>query len=438
MKRTKRILLGLACAALLAASWAAALTAKSGADRQRELIDEATSYTDDEIYILAVPLLEEAASYQDEHTLEAETALKEVYLRLAGKDNYERRYTELLDKQMARKGAGADIFREAALYYLDKSKTADALSALRDGIGKTGSGELIRLYEENRYGYTLSRDFYDKAAELHCGTSQVALNGRWGLASANGLLVIPCEYDKISTFDGGRAIVQKDGVISAVDGGDNRVALLHEAAQDFGNYAENRLSLKTAEGWLLANGTFGTGPVLFEELGMFSGGCAPAKLGGKWGLIDSGGEKWLLEPAYEEIVRDELGRCGGPETLFVRRNGGVYLLADGQETGGPYEDARPFNGGWAAVKEGGKWGFVDAEGVIQVDFQFDDARSFGQHLAAVEQEGLWGYVSLLGEMAIEPQFLEAKSFSGGSAPVHTGLGWQFITLLEYEGGGGLF
>ena len=73
---------------------------------------------------------------------------------------------------------------------------------------------------------------------------------------------------------------------------------------------------------------------------------------------------------------------------------------------------------------------MDAEGVIQVDFQFDDARSFGQHLAAVEQEGLWGYVSLLGEMAIEPQFLEAKSFSGGSAPVHTGLGWQFITLLE--------
>lgn len=438
MKRTKRILLGLACAALLAASWAAAVTAKSDADRQRELIGQAAAYTDDEIYILAVPLLEEAASYQDEYTLEAETALKEVYLCLAEKDDYERRYTELLNKQMARKDAGVEVFQEAARYYLDKNKISDALAALRDGIGKTGSEDLIRLYEENRYGYTLSRDFYEEASEIHRGSSRVALNGRWGLASASGLLCIPCEYDRISTFDGDRAIVQKDGVISAVDGGNNRVALLHREAEDFGNYAENRLGLKTAEGWLLANGTFGVGPVLFEDLGMFSGGCAPARLGGKWGLIDTGGEEWLLEPIYEDVVRDELGRCGGPEALFVRRSGGVYLLADGQEIGGPYEDARPFNGGWAAVKQGGKWGFVDTEGAVQVDFRFDGALSFGQHLAAVEQDGLWGYVSLRGELAIEPQFLEAKSFFGGSAPVRTPLGWQFITLSEYEGGGGLF
>lgn len=69
MKRTKRILLGLACLALLVASWAAAAGAKSGADRQRELMGEAKAYTDDGIYILAVPLLEEAAGYQAGLTL---------------------------------------------------------------------------------------------------------------------------------------------------------------------------------------------------------------------------------------------------------------------------------------------------------------------------------------------------------------------------------
>ena len=81
MKRMKRILLGLACIALLAASWAAAITSKSNADRQRELIDQASAYTQDEIYVLAVPLLEEAAAYQDDFTPEAEAACPSTGLR---------------------------------------------------------------------------------------------------------------------------------------------------------------------------------------------------------------------------------------------------------------------------------------------------------------------------------------------------------------------
>ena len=68
MKRTKRLLLAVACIGLLVASWLTAVMAKSDADKQRELIEQAAAYTEDEIYILAVPLLEEAAGYQDDYT----------------------------------------------------------------------------------------------------------------------------------------------------------------------------------------------------------------------------------------------------------------------------------------------------------------------------------------------------------------------------------
>lgn len=441
MKRTKRILLSVGCVALLIASWTAAITAKSDADKQRELIDQAAAYTADEIYILAVPPLEEAASYQDTYTLEAETDLKRVYLHLAGKDDYERRYRDLLDKQMARKGASPEIFREAAVYYLERGKTSEALAALRDGIEKTQDEDLRRYYEDNRYEYRMSRDFYEEAGAIHQGAAAVKKEGRWGLADAMGSLVISCLYDRISTFDGDRAIVELDGVLSAVDQDNNRVALLHEKAEDFGNFAENRLGVKKEDGWHLATGTFTVGSTAFQELGMFSNGCIPAKLDGRWGLLESDGGTWRLEPRYEEILQDELGRYGNLECLFVRRGAAVYLLAgkDYEEIGGPYEDAQPFAGSWAAVRKGEKWGFIDAEGVEQIPCQFEDALSFGGHLAAVQQDGLWGYVSLLGEVVIEPQFLEAKSFSDGSAPVRTELGWQFITLLEYESeGGGLF
>ena len=72
MKRGKRILISIGCAALLMISWIAAVTAKSDTQKQAELIAQAAVYTEDEIYILAAPLLEEAAGYRGAHTLDAE------------------------------------------------------------------------------------------------------------------------------------------------------------------------------------------------------------------------------------------------------------------------------------------------------------------------------------------------------------------------------
>ena len=88
------------------------------------------------------------------------------------------------------------------------------------------------------------------------------------------------------------------------------------------------------------------------------------------------------------------------------------------------------------MKQNGKWGFIDTEGTVQIDFQFQNALSFSGHLAAVETEDGWGYIDLHGKLVISPKFLEAKSFYKGSAPVKTADGWRFLTLTEYEEGAG--
>ena len=173
---------------------------------------------------------------------------------------------------------------------------------------------------------------------------------------------------------------------------------------------------------------------MLEGIGMFSEGYAPAKLNGRWGVLSTDGEAWMIAPEYDEIIQDKLGRCYDQGAVFVRKGSDVWLYVDGEQIGDVYEDAEPFSGGWAAVKKDGKWGFIDRKGVVQIDYQFDQALSFSQHLAAVSQDGLWGYVSLYGEMVIEPIFLSAGSFYEGSAPVQTADGWQFISLLEYEEG----
>ena len=157
-------------------------------------------------------------------------------------------------------------------------------------------------------------------------------------------------------------------------------------------------------------------------------------LDGKWGFLDSGGEGWSMEPMYDNVIQDELGRSCAQKAFFVKEENQVLLYVDGTRVeGAVFEDAKPFADGGAAVKKGGAWGFIDTEGIVQIDYQFEEALSFGQHLAAVKIEDHWGYISRYGKLVIDPTFLEAKSFSDGSAPVKTGDGWQFITLLEFNG-----
>jgi len=432
MKNLSRIIIGCCCLLLLAISWIVVINSESTVEKQQKLIDDAATLTKDHIYILAVPLLEEAAGYNTPKTPKAEEDLKEVYLKLINKSGFAGKYTELLDKQMSRKDAGYAVFEEAAKYYLELSDLPRALAVLKKGIAKTEDTVLIKLYEDSRYEYQTSRTSYDYVAPIFGSTVQVQIDGRWGLARADGTLMISCAYEKISTYSAGRAIVKKDGEIYAIDYDNNRVAKLHEKALDFGNYADNRVPLLIDGQWQRATGEFIIGEYAFQQIGMYSGGYAAAKEDGKWGVVDLG-VKWLIPAEYDAIIQDELGRCYAQGAVFARQGEEVYLFSGGKQVGDAYEDARPFSSaGFAAVKRDGKWGFIDTAGTEKVDFIFDDALSFGQHLAAVNIDGLWGYIGVAGKVVIEPTFIEAKSFSGGTAPVLTEQGWQFISLLEYK------
>jgi hypothetical protein len=413
------------------------LGAQSNSERQAELIAQATKYIYDEIYILAVPLLEEAAGYNAAHTLEAEALLKRVYLQLLDQRGVRRKYLDLLDKQMSRRDVSPDVFYEAASFQLENSKFIEALEILKDGIERTESNDLIMLYENNRYVYRLGFNFFEDVTAFHGTTIGVSRDGLWGIANSEGALLIPFEYEKISTFSADRAIVQRDGVIFAVDRNNNRLALLKENVSDFGNYADSRVALLMADGWRRASGDFEMGSAAFEQIGTYSGGYAAAMQNGKWGVIDRA-TTWLIPAEYDEILMDELGRSYGQGAVFARKGSSVYLIVDGVQTGDTFEDARPFgNEGYAAVKNNGQWGFINTAGDVVIRHQFEDALSFGQHLAAVKQGEYWGYVNLFGDIVIETIFLQAKSFANGNAPVLTERGWQFLSLLEYRKGASL-
>ena len=77
-----------------------------------------------------------------------------------------------------------------------------------------------------------------------------------------------------------------------------------------------------------------------------------------------------------------------------------------------------FNEGLAAVKRGGLWGYVDAQGQTVVPPRYDGAFAFSQGRAAVHRGGRWGYIDLTGLEVISLRYADARVFgSDGFAEV---------------------
>ena len=436
MKTVNKILLAFGFLILAVISWLVVLNMENLSDKeiQDNLVKQAEEYLNDEIYILALPLLEEAIEINTVQTPVIEERLKGIYLKLIEQDGMRSGYLGLLRNQMSRENAQPAIFMEAAQFQYYYGRYQDALSILREGISRTGSTELIDFYESIRYRFRMAFIAYEDVTAIHGESIGVSKDGLWGIAATDGRLVIPCEYSQISTFSVDRAVVQKEingrNVIYAVDSKNNRVALLKESVVDFGNLASDRLPVKIGNKWLRTNAQFELGSAEFDWIGTHFNGHAAASLNGKWGVIDTG-STWVIPPEFDRVIMDELDRAFAQNAVFVQKGNSVMLYVNGEQTGEVFEDAKPFgNEGYAAVKRNGEWGFVNTGGEIMIPFRYEDALSFGQHLAAVKIGEFWGFINLRGQTVIEPEYFEAKSFGNGSAPVLTNRGWQFITLTE--------
>ncbi len=434
MRNVKKTLILIGFIALGLVAWLVSINRKPDAVLQAEKLEQAKQYLADKIYVRAVPLLESAASYKGEGTAEAEDLLRDAYTHLFRDPEYVSKYESLLETEMEREDCPPKVFLEAAKYYFDRSQNEKAFSSLHEGM-KSGDQELIEYYESIRYecSSTYGKSFRDVTL-LYKDTIQVQdrQSGKWGVASRNGKVVIPCEYDKISTYDE-YCVVKKDGEVFLVNKNNFRMALCHDPCQDFGNLASNRVGIRTTEGWKVSTASFSLGSAQYQQLGMFSNGCAPAQLDGKWGLIGTNGVDWKIPAAYDGIIQDELGRAYAQNAVFFIKNGKVILNVDSVDLGETFDNARPFTDeGWAAVKKNGRWGFVDTDGVMRIECQYEDARSFSFGLAAVKIEDKWGFIDPNGMVVIEAVFEDVKDFCNGSVPVKTENDWKIITLKEFE------
>lgn len=170
------------------------------------------------------------------------------------------------------------------------------------------------------------------------------------------------EYDKASSFNAGRALVQNAGRWKIIDDKGNPVGSSDYAdvildGKDIA-FRNGRAFVSEGSGFIMIDPDGKrVGTDTYEDAFVFTGEEPTAvKIGGRWCFIDSDGKR----------VSDK-----------------------------DYDAARPFANGFAAVCENGKWGYIDSSGSMVIPAQFDAAKDFNEKGSCFVKNGdLWQLLKL--------------------------------------------
>ncbi|MCT8341272.1 WG repeat-containing protein [Flavobacteriaceae bacterium TK19130] len=217
-------------------------------------------------------------------------------------------------------------------------------------------------------GELISSEFYYDAEDFSNGLAPVkhSENGKWSYINKNGILQTDTIYDYVNDFDKKHAKVEiaKNHFII------NRKGQIIDTINI--DYQKNTRKLR-----LIGDSDSGTlgrinrnGDTIMKGVYTSFGYVQSDKFWynkrGKYGLADTTGTI-LIEPIYDYL------------TYFS-------------------------DNGLAITKKGDKFGYINANGVIIIDFLFDDARGFRNGYAGVKLNGKWGFIDKKGRFIIEPKF----------------------------------
>jgi tetratricopeptide (TPR) repeat protein len=143
----------------------------------------------------------------------------------------------------------------------------------------------------------------------------------------------------------------------------------------------------------------------------------------------------MLPGVYESIAIDESGTAVHRQVYFgqIKEKYGLYDVSGKSLGQAQYDEVHPFTdqGRYAAVKQNGKWGFVNTAGKLVISPSYDDARSFSNGLAAVEKDGKWGFIDENNKMVLKPEFDGAMDMSNsGTAFVKKNTIWSLLSLYR--------
>ena len=355
------------------------------------------------------------------------------FYRESAQDELVKEWVDVMLKEFPKQ---ADVYEFALNFYVGKCDYGMCFR-IYDTFGKRGlaSETVDGLMKGIKYTYFF-RDQYEDVDLFSSGFCAVMSDGLWGYVGEDGTKIIPQKYRAAGPFFGEMAAVtDQEGGMYYIDPAGNKKFSVEGITNisALGPFYNELLSACSDGVW---NFYDREGNLLFggyDDCSAMGNGYGAVDRDGKWGLIDSAGNE-VIPLTYERLVMDEKGVACRNERVFLV-DGYGYYLADCQGnliSQTRYDDAKLFyDGTYAAVKSGDKWGFIDKDGNMVLEPLYEDARSFSGGMAAVRYGGKWGLIDSGFEMAVAPQFDEVRDVNSlGCVFVREGEHWKLLKFYR--------
>lgn len=283
---------------------------------------------------------------------------------------------------------------------------------------KVQSENLETMYEELSYKYTLEGSYEDVGTFSNGYCAVKRNNDFWGYINVLGKTAIQYLFPEAHAFtsSGFAAVKTSEGQYQLIDmtGRAKRADGEGKNIEDCGCLSSGKMAVKYNGKYHYCDENFKEAFGSYDFAGTFSCGVTAVREGDAWSVIDEEGKK-VTEQSFEDIATDERGVAFYNDVAFAKRDG-KYILIDvkGSQVGnGAWDDVDVFHSGQAAaVKNGEKWGFINAAGEEVIPCQYSNARSFSNGFAAIAENGKWGYIdSESQKIKIECNFAEALDFN---------------------------
>ena len=271
--------------------------------------------------------------------------------------------------------------------------------------------------------------------ELGCeGQFIVEKNGKYGVVSEKGAVILPLKYSNINSNKNGYTIKlnEKAGLFNSegkeiipisyhwvyTDKIDDNIPIVAELNDNNAGY------INTKNEWVI--------PPTYLYAFDFRQGVARVKKGRNYMYINLKGEpviqdfdnyviqNYVIEPSDNTYIVGVRKEC---KYMVYDLNGNLLDTYDG------------FINNWSGnaifgVKKGGKWGYIDGYGKVIVPFEYEEVNNFSEGLASVRKDGKWGYINPKNEIVIPIEFTnkEVGFFKNGGAEYYTDRGAGLINL----------
>lgn len=254
---------------------------------------------------------------------------------------------------------------------------------------------------------------------------------KYGLINYNKKQILECKYDEIKHVAGSGMYVVKEGENLNLINEDGET-LLTNKFEDAISIDNENIIIKQGNkyGIMSSDGDLKIEPQ-YDALEYLFDGNYKAEKDGKYGVIDLSNKimldfyysdiKYMSEEGFIRAERENQettlintqfqSKCKGTIEEINSKHSYIVLNENGERNYYNFQlepknvkDIFPANTLYLS-KQNGKYGFVNKNGIVIVDYEYDDAIEQNEYgYASVKKNGKWGAIDLKGKLVTEPKY----------------------------------